>query len=189
MKRIILTHGAIAGAIIIGSMLMTFGLGDREEFSPPPAWIGYLVMIVALSLIFVGIKRYRDRELGGVIRFKTAFLLGLGISLVASVVYVTVWEVYLAVTDSNFIEVYTRWVIADKQAEGVAGEELEALVARMEGLKAMYAKPISRMLITFLEIFPMGLIMTLISALLLRNSRLLPARTPKAAPARSVESA
>ena len=40
-------------------------------------------MIVALSVIFLGVKRYRDQELGGVIRFGTAFMLGLGIAAVA----------------------------------------------------------------------------------------------------------
>ena len=80
MKKTILSYGAIAGAIIGGSIIIgTYSPSQAEEpqFS---RLFGYLIMIVALSCIFVGIKRYRDRELGGVIRFGTAFLLGLGIT-------------------------------------------------------------------------------------------------------------
>ncbi len=138
-------------------------------------WVGYLIMIVALSMIFVGIKRYRDRELGGVIKFGTAIFLGLGITLVASVIYVAVWEVNLELTDHAFIDQYTESIIAGKQAEGVEGAELEALTAEMATLKQRYANPLFRVPMTFLEIFPVGLLISLLAAAVLRNSRFLPA--------------
>ncbi len=169
MKRIIFPYGAIAGAVIIGSMILTFALGGGMSGSS--VWLGYLFMIVALSLIFLGVKRYRDQELGGVIRFGTAFLLGLGISLVASVIYVVVWEVYLSVTDYAFIHDYTQSVLAAKEAEGLAGAALEAEVASMETLTSRYANPVFRLPMTFLEIFPVGLLITLVSAGLLRNEK------------------
>ena len=138
-------------------------------------WLGYLIMIVALSMIFVGIKRYRDRELGGVIKFGTAALLGLGITLVASVVYVAVWEVNLSLTDHSFIEEYTRSVVADKQADGITGAELAAVEAEMATMRERYADPLFRVPMTFLEIFPVGLLISLLAAAVLRNSKFLPA--------------
>ena len=45
----------------------------------------------------------------------------------------------------------------------------------MERLREQYANPVFRLPITFLEIFPVGLLITLVSAGLLRNSELLPA--------------
>jgi hypothetical protein len=174
MKRIILPYGALAGAVIIGSLTLTLTLSG-ESHAAGTEWLGYLVMIVTLSLIFLGIKRYRDHELGGVIRFGTAVRLGLGITLVASVIYVAAWEVYLSVTDYAFIDDYARSTIAAKEAGDVAGPALQAEIESMERLREQYANPVFRLPITFLEIFPVGLLITLVSAGLLRNSELLPA--------------
>jgi hypothetical protein len=174
MQRIILTYGIIAGLIVIGSAILGLALSGGEETLHAQEWLGYLVMLIALSLIFVGIKRYRDRHLGGVIRFGTATLVGLGIAAVAGVIYVATWEVYLAVTDFAFMDQYARGVIAAKQAEGVTGDELAAITGNMESMKRQYANPLFRLPLTFLEIFPVGLLITLISAAILRNSKVLP---------------
>lgn len=175
MNRFILVYGAIAGVVIIGSTILGLTLAGSESGISGAEWLGYLVMIVALSLIFVGIKRYRDQELGGVIRFRTAVVLGLGISLLASVIYVGIWEVYLSMTDYAFIDDYTRSVIAVKEAEGVAGSALQAEIERMDSLNERYAHFAFRLPMTFLEIFPIGVLITLVSAGLLRNSNILPA--------------
>lgn len=175
MQRIILTYGIIAGLIVIASAILGLVLSGGEETLHAQEWLGYLVMLIALSLIFVGIKRYRDRHLGGVIRFGTATLVGLGIAAVASIVYVAVWEVYLAVTDFAFMDQYASGVIAARQAEGVAGDELAAITENLESMKRQYANPLFRLPLTFLEIFPVGLLITLISAAILRNSKALPA--------------
>ncbi|MFQ5350420.1 MAG: DUF4199 domain-containing protein, partial [Thermoanaerobaculia bacterium] len=114
--------------------------------------------------------------LGGVIRFGTAFLLGLGIAAVASVIYVVGWEVNLSLTDYAFADDYSRSIIAGKEAAGVSGAELEAEIARLEEFKRQYANPLYRVPVTFLEIFPVGLLIALISAAVLRNSKILPAR-------------
>ncbi len=174
MRKIILTFGSIAGLVIIGSIILG-ALLARSESTKFSELVGYLVMIVALSVIFVGIKRYRDRELGGVIKFGPALLLGLGISLVAGVVYVVSWEVYLSLTDYAFIHEYTQATIEAKKAAGLSGEDLDALVASMETMKQRYANPLFRLPMTFLEIFPVGLLISLISAAVLRKSNFMPA--------------
>lgn len=177
MRKIILTYGMLSGVVIIGSMI--FGLSMAGEDSPTnfSAWVGYLIMLVALSIIFVGIKRYRDQELGGVIKFGTAAKLGLGISLVAAIIYVVVWEINLAVTDYAFIDQYTQSMIDTKKADGVSGDDLAKVVDEMEVMKVRYGNPLFRLPMTFLEIFPVGLLISLLSAALLRNSRFLPARS------------
>jgi len=177
MRKLILSYGAISGVIIIGSMI--FGINassgnDEVEFT---AWMGYLIMLIALSLVFLGVKRHRDRELGGVIRFGTAFLVGIGITLVASFIYVVVWEVNLAMTDYAFITDYSASMIRQAVAEGVAGTELDALKTEMATLTENYQNPLFRLPMTFIEIFPLGLLVSLISAGLLKNSRFLPAVT------------
>lgn len=175
MKRIIFTYGIISGLVVIGSAILGLALSGGEQTLHAQAGLGYLIMLIALGTIFVAIKRYRDRQLGGVIRFGTATLLGLGIAVVASITYVVAWEIYLAITDHAFINAYAETVIAGKEAEGVSGAELQKAIEDMESMKIQYANPLFRLPITFLEIFPVGLLITLISAAILRNPGVLPA--------------
>ncbi len=134
-------------------------------------------MLVALSVIFIGIKRYRDHHLGGVIRFTTGLQIGIGIAAVAGVIYVGCWEVYLSMTDHAFIGQYAASIIAETQAAGVTGADLEAVILKMEKMQTNYANPLFRLPMTFLEIFPVGLVIALISSAILRNSRVLPLKT------------
>jgi hypothetical protein len=139
---------------------------------------GYLIMLLALSLVFFGVKRLRDRELGGVIRFIPALLAGLGISAVASVIYVIGWEITLAVTDFAFIDSYSTAAVEAARAKGASAADVAAVTTQMDEFRLQYANPLFRLPVTFIEIFPVGVLISLISAALLRNSRFLPARTP-----------
>jgi Protein of unknown function (DUF4199) len=177
MLRIALTYGVIAGVVIIVGIIATFSLSNGHGADGiGSVFLGYLIMILALSMVFFGVKRYRDRDLGGVIKFLPALSLGLGIAFVASIAYVAVWEGYLAFTNYAFADVYASSIIEAKKAAGVTGAALDAVVAEMNAFKEQYANPLFRMPMTFLEIFPVGLIVALISAALLRNSKVLPDR-------------
>jgi hypothetical protein len=170
MKRTILLYGGASGAFIIGTAILSLALSGAESTHLSALeWLGYLVMILALSVIFVGIKRYRDEERGGVIRFGQAFLVGLGITAVASVIYVIGWEINLALTDYAFMDQYAASLIEAKAAAGANAAELEALVAEMARTKEQYANPLFRVPITLLEIFPVGLLVSLIAAAVLRT--------------------
>ena len=176
MKKIILIYGSIAGAITIGVLSISISMWDPESsHTANSEWVGYLVMIVALSLIFFGVKSYRDNQLGGVIGFWDATKVGLGIAAVAGIVYVLGWELYLGVSGQDFMALYADAHIKQLQADGASALEIEEARAMMDSYKEMYKNPITRMGITFLEIFPVGLIISLISAGLLRKSSVLPA--------------
>lgn len=175
MTRIIFTYGLISGLIIITGIIGTILVAHG---GPPHSnvYLGYLIMLVALSSILVGVKSYRDKTLGGVIRFWPAFLMGLGIAAVASLAYVLVWEGYLAVTHYDFMDKYTASILAARRAEGISGAAYARLVAEMDAMKTSYANPLYRMPMTFAEIFPVGLLVALVSAALLRFPKFLPAR-------------
>lgn len=168
-----LTYGLLSGFVIIATMLTGIVLADQESFFRSE-WFGYLVMLVALTFIFVGVKRYRDVERGGVIRFGAAFAMGLGIAAAAGVAYVTVWEVYLAMTDYAFMGEYIAGIQRARQAEGVSAAAIAEEMVKLESMRLNYANPLFRIPMTFLEIFPVGLLVALASALLLRNPKLLP---------------
>lgn len=180
LLRIALTYGSLAGAAVVFPMLIAMIFSGSEHLFASEAF-GYLIMLIALSLIFVGIKRYRDRTLGGVIRFPKALLLGLMISTVASMIYVAAWELYLYRTDYAFIDEYVAQVIQARRQAGLSEQALADEIADLESMRANYGKPVFRLFITFSEIFPVGLLVSLVAAALLRFPGFLPAQRVKPA--------
>jgi Protein of unknown function (DUF4199) len=178
--RLILIYGLISGLVIITAMIGVIALTGGEGHS---VWLGYLIMLVALSAILVGVKQHRDQALGGVIRFVPALLVGVGIALVASLAYVAIWEVYDAATHRTYMTSYVAETLEARRAAGVSGAAYDKLVADMETLQRRYANPLFRLPMVFLEIFPVGVLVALVSAALLRNPRFLPARAPRSAAA------
>jgi hypothetical protein len=168
-----LIYGTIAGAIVVSIISASIAMDLPSHATS--VWVGYLVMLAALSLIFVGMKRYRDVECGGVIRFGRALGVGLGIAAVAALIYVIGWEIYLAASGHDFMTEYTAGILKDMRAEGATQAAIDAKAAEMREMAESYRNPLFRMPLTFVEIFPVGLLVALVSAALLRNPRLLPA--------------
>lgn len=163
MQRIVLTYGIIAGLVIITSMIVGIELGQSQ------AWLGFLIMFIAFGSIYIAIRQYRDHSLGGVIDFTTAIVLGLGISAVAGVMYVLVWEIYLAVTEYAFIDAYASSMVAAGESASADPADLAEQLQRVEQFSEQYRNPLFRLPMTFLEVFPAGLLVTLVSGAVLRN--------------------
>ncbi|HEY0383570.1 MAG TPA: DUF4199 domain-containing protein [Candidatus Elarobacter sp.] len=176
MLRKVLAYGTVAGLIVgVPLSAMTIAMKGLAP-SPYGLVVGYSTMLIALSTVFVAIKRRRDVDLGGVIAFWPAFGLGLGISFVAGIFYVVAWESAVAATHADFAGTYAKALIEQQKAKGVTGEALAKFIAGMEHFKEQYRNPLYRVPMTFAEIFPVGVLVSLVSAGLLRNSRFLPAR-------------
>ncbi|MEM1090157.1 MAG: DUF4199 domain-containing protein [Pseudomonadota bacterium] len=171
MTRYALIYGGLAGLIVIVTIVAGTAMADADTNLAGAEWMGYLVMLVALSLVFVGIKRYRDQQREGYIGFWGAAGMGASIAIVAGVIYVFVWEIYLYTSDYQFMEQYAASVIAESEADGMTGTELEELKLEMDKMSERYASPLFRLPMTFLEIFPVGLLISLISAAFLRRIR------------------
>ncbi len=176
MFRNILTYGTIAG-LAVGIPLSIITIAFSGHMLSYGMLVGYTIMLIALSAVFVGIKRHRDVELGGVIGFWQAFAMGVGISFVAGIFYVAAWETACAIAGIDFASSYSAAMIAQKKAAGVSGAALAKFIDEMNAFKVQYANPFYRWPMTFIEIFPVGVLVSLISAALLRNSRFLPARS------------
>lgn len=170
MTRIILVFGSLVGTIIAALMILGIVFLSGSEAA------GYLTMLLALSIIFVAIKRHRDINLGGVIRFWPALATGLGIAAVAGLFYVVGWEIYFNATDRAFMDTYLNGQIAAREATGASAEEVAAFRQQMGAMMEMYGKWWFRLPMTFIEIFPVGVLVSLISAALLRNPKVLPHR-------------
>jgi len=174
MLRRILIYGLIAGVIVA---LPMFTIPLRGH--PSGIWgmvIGYLSMLIAFSTIFLAIKHQRDEVQGGVIRFLPALALGLGVSVIASIIYVVAWEALTNVLHYDFAADYARMMIAHAKAGGGSPAAIARAAADAAEFQRQYADPLFRLPMTFVEIFPVGVLVSLICAGLLCNSRFLPAR-------------
>ena len=176
MTKIILIFGVIAGLIVTTSYTVSTFAHTRYGMGAGVA-VGYLVMLIALALVFVGVKKYRDDHLGGVIRFSTALGVGAAISAVACFFYAASWELYLYMTDYSFMRDYLRSTIEAKRLAGASGADLAMFESDMAALAKDYEHPVYRTLLTLREIAPVAIIVTFISASLLKKSNFMP-RSP-----------
>jgi hypothetical protein len=131
--------------------------------------LGYASIIVALSMVFFGVRRYRDHYLEGRISFGRAFQTGLLIALVASIVYVLAWVLNVAYgSGEEIMNQYFTYTMDQIRQSGKPAEEIEAEIARIKAFQESYRHPAVWIGMTFLEIFPIGVFVALISAFLLR---------------------
>ena len=176
-KKNLIIYGLVSGAILTASFFLFSSLWtlDPENMDfKLGELIGYASMILALSTVFFGVKAYRDKQRNGFISFKDAFLNGLIIVLIASVIYVVGWMFYYPNFMPDFTDQYMRHEQAKLVEEGLSQEVIERKMSDMENLMAMYDNPVMMAGLTFLEIFPVGLVIALISALILKRKTVAP---------------
>lgn len=169
MKKTAIVCGLISGGILGVFMVFTTGLCYKNEDFEGNMFLGYASMVLAFSLIFVGIKNYRDKFNNGYITFGKAFQIGLYITLIASSMYVIVWliDYYLFIPD--FMDKYGAHVLREAKRSGSTPAEMEAKATEMAGYQEMYKNPLMVILFTFAEVVPVGLVVSIISALILKK--------------------
>ena len=167
MNKIVLIYGLIGGLII--SVLMWLTLGSEQVDFENGELIGYTTMVVALSTIFFGVKAYRDKHLDGRITFGKAFLLGLYIALVASTLYVASWMLLSATTGDYFMVQYYEHAKQEMESSNMPAEEMNAKLEEMQQFAELYKNPIVKIGFTYLEILPVGLLVSLLVAAILKR--------------------
>jgi hypothetical protein len=170
MKKIVLTFGLISGGIVSALMTLSIFLIRRGSFEHSEI-VGYSTMILAFLLVFFGIRSYRDNVAGGAVTFGKAFQVGILMTLITCTMYVVSWEIVYFNFMPDFMDHYTASVIQKMQESGATTAAIAAKSAEMAKFKEMYKNPLFNVGMTFMEIFPVGLIMTLISAGILRRKR------------------
>jgi hypothetical protein len=175
MTKIVLVFGLISGAIAATLMwiLMGFVNGGSVDFDSGMIW-GYATMLIALSMVFFGIKSYRDNN-GGRITFLKGLQVGLLISLISAVCYAASWEIYYPSVGDQFMQKYTAFYLDKMKKEGASDAEIEKARVESEQFAEMYKNFFIRFAMTLMEILPVGIIVTFISAALLRKRDVLPA--------------
>ena len=168
MKKAVLTFGVIAGVMI--SVLMDLSLLLSKKIgSGHSMMLGYTIMVASFLLIYFGIRSYRDNTLGGQIGFGRAFACGILITLITTVFYVVSWEIIFFNFMPHFMDGYFAAQIRHVQASGLDAATIATRVAAIQHSQDLYQNPLVNAAYTFIEPFPVGLIITLISAAVLRR--------------------
>ena len=175
MTKIVLIFGLISGAIAGALMwlLMSFVKDGSIDFDNGMIW-GYATMIIALSLVFFGVKSYRDNH-GGRISFFKGLQVGILISVISAVCYAAAWELYYPKIGDEFMKKYTVHELEKMKASGASDAEIEKARAEGEQFMELYKNFFVRFAMSLMEILPVGVVVTLVSAALLRKSEMLPA--------------
>jgi ABC-type sugar transport system permease subunit len=175
MKKVVLTYGLIAGSIVAAMMFITMPLYETGTLKfENGELVGYTTMAVALSMIFFGIKSYRDNYEGGEIKFWKAVRVGLLITAIASVMYALAWEITYNTMSGDFMKLMVEHRMSELKESGVSQAEIDASRAKWEMFSELYKNPFIRFGMTLIEIAPVGLAITFISAGLLRKKTFLP---------------
>ena len=167
-----LVLGSIAGLFMISWWFIGALGGNHEEAmsSPYAMLFGYLFMLIGFVTVFIGIKQQRDKVQEGVISFTSAFGTGMLIVLVASTIYVLGWEIFYPNFFGDFTADYMASQIASIEANtSLSAEEQAEQIAAMQEWGEDYQKPLIRMGYTLMEILPVGLLVSLIAAAILKR--------------------
>lgn len=169
MKKNVIVFGFIAGLIAATWCVASIAYCYSTNNYNGNMLLGYASMLVAFSLIFVGVKNYRDKYNGGSISFGKAFLIGLYIALIASTMYVIAWVIDYYVFIPDFMDKFSAQLIQNAYNSGASKAELNKQIEQVNTMKEMYKSPVMVVLFTYLEILPVGLVVSLITALVLKR--------------------
>lgn len=172
MRKNVLVFGLIGGLIVSALMLILISFNYNDsELMENSMWLGYATMLIAFSMIFVGVKNYRDKYNDGVISFGKALKLGLLITLVASTIYVITWQIEYRLFFPEFMDRYVDLELAKMKSDGLSEQEINEGTAEMMKMKEMMKNPVINILFTYLEILPVGVIVSLFCALILKRKK------------------
>ena len=172
MKKNIIIYGLIAGIVV--STLMLFNVHSLSYSEGKFDYdrglvIGYATMLIAFSLVYVGIRNYRDKYNGGVISFGKAFKIGIMMVLIASTIYVIAWLIDYYFFIPDYMETYSAATLDKLKASGASQIEIDKQTIKMANFVRMLKNPFFNAMMTYVEILPVGLVVTLISSLILKR--------------------
>jgi len=180
MKKTVIVFGLIAGVIVVALVWLMLAVSSTDHSQ----FVGYGIMVVSLSMIFFGIKSFRDNHGSGTITFWKGIQIGLLITLIASLMYAGGWIVHNAVYPEwvgMFMEKYSEQQADTMRIAGSSQAEIDAASHQMAEMGKMLENPLVFFLVGLVEIIPVGIAITVISAAILRKREVLPAHPLPAA--------
>jgi len=168
MTKTVLTFGLIGGVIAAALMLATvpFQHSIPENLA---LVIGYTTIVLASLMVFFGVRSYRETVGDGHLTFGRGFIVGLLITLITCACYVGTWEIVYFKLMPDFGARFAAQIVENVRASGADQAKIDEATRQARDLKAMLDDPLKNSAMTFLEPFPVGLAIALISAVILRR--------------------
>lgn len=173
MKKTVLTFGLISGAVSAATMLATLPFADRIGWEKGEV-LGYTVIVLSALMVFFGVRSYRENVGRGRITFGRGLAVGILITLISSACYVGTWEVVYYKLMPNFADKYAAHMVERAKASGASQQKVDETEKQAKQFKQMYDNPAMNIAITFMEVFPIGLVVALMSAGILRKKEASP---------------
>jgi hypothetical protein len=168
MRKTILTFGLISGAV--SSLMMGVSMAFADRIGIDRGYIvGYTTIVLSCLFIYFGVRSYRENVSGGTITFARAFGVGLAIGVISCLCYVVTWEIIYFNFMPDFLDKFDAYEIAKLKAAGASAAVLQRHIEEQNHMKVLYANPLFNAALTFIEPFPVALLVTLISAAVLRK--------------------
>jgi hypothetical protein len=168
MKKTVLTFGLISGAISAVMMLAAIPFEDAIGFEKG-AILGYTVIVLSALMVFFGVRSYRENAGDGRLTFGRGFAVGILITLISSAFYVGTWEIMYFKLMPDFAEKYAAHMVEHAKASGASQQKVQETERKAKEFQQMYHNPAINVALTFTEVFPIGLLVTLVSAGILRR--------------------
>ncbi len=168
MKRIVLIYGSILGLLLSINLVYTVFLCYKDPDFQPNIILGFAVILVMLSMVPFGIKSYR-KQLNGVISIGKAFSTGALIALIASTIYVIVWLIAYYKYVPDFMDKYAMRELSNAIKRGASLQEVARIQKETDSYKELYKSPVWVVILTYIEVLPLGLAIAFISSVALRR--------------------
>jgi hypothetical protein len=168
MSKVVLTFGLLSGAVAAVMMFITLPFAERIGFDRS-IFVGYTIIVISMLFVYFGVRSYRDNVLGGQMSFGKAFLAGLLITLTSSVCYVAAWLVMYYGFMPDFGSQYAAHLVEQARSAGGNQADIDAAIKQGQEAVQMLENPLTNAAVSFTEPLPVGLIVTLISAAVLKK--------------------
>ncbi|MEM9299163.1 MAG: DUF4199 domain-containing protein [Bacteroidota bacterium] len=164
MKKITLIFGSVIGLVLTTNSIIHMSMMYSNPNYKGNDVIGYATMVIIFSVIYFGVRNYRNKRLDGKMGFPKAFKTGALICFIASSYYVVFGLLYYYLFVPDFMDVYAEYIIRNSP-----GSEVEAKTAQMASFKEMSKNPLFLVLFSYFEVLPIGMIVALISAFIVKR--------------------
>lgn len=170
MKKTVFVYGVIAGVISGGVLMLSMPFYENGTLTfDNGAVVGYTSMVIALSVIYVAIRNFRDKHNGGKIGFGKSFVIGLLISLIASILYAAAWEVCYHTVAKDFMTSYSEHALNEYKTSGASEADIQTMADEMAVMSENYKNPFIRFPMTMIELLPVGVLISLLCAFILKK--------------------
>jgi len=169
MNKTILTYGLLSGAVAAVLMTGTAIYFKNSMDTSNGTLFGYAGILLSMLFVYFGTRAYRDQKTPAGLSFGEAFKVAILITVISCICYVVAWLIVYQTLMPDFMDKFIEQTLAKLKESGASETQISQEAAKMEEMKVMYRNPLFRAAITFLEPFPVGLLVSLVSSFVLRR--------------------